>query len=75
MLGARRFQNVELVGGAPLPAGQRAYCTLYEMESADAMVRPEMAEAARKGACPPGLEPHRRATNHVYEEFFCAPAR
>jgi len=72
MLGARRFENVELEAGEPLRAGQHAYCTIYEMEDASVIGRPEIVEAARKGACPADLEPHRIAVNHVYEEIFSA---
>lgn len=70
MLSARRFENVELVPGQPLRAGQHTYCTLYEMEAADVIVRPETFAAASRGACPPELAPHRVAFNQAYEEIF-----
>jgi hypothetical protein len=72
MIGARRFVNVELDASAPLPQDQHPYCTLYEMEDASVIGRPETAEAASKGACPAELEPHRSASNHVYDEMFRA---
>jgi hypothetical protein len=72
MIGARRFENVELEAGDPLRAGQHTYCTIYEMQDASVIGRPEIVEAARKGACPADLEPHRVAFNHVYEEIFSA---
>ena len=72
MIGARRFENVELEAGDPLREGQHAYCTLYEMEDPSVIGRPEITEAARKGACPADLEAHRVASNHVYEEIFRA---
>ena len=72
MLGARRFENVELASGRPLAAGQHTYCTLYEMEDAGVLARPSTVESASKGACPPELAPHRVPFNHVYEEIFRA---
>ena len=74
MIGARRFENVELGAGDPLREGQQAYCTIYEMEDASVIGHPEITEAARKGACPADLEAHRVAFNHVYEEIFSARA-
>jgi hypothetical protein len=75
MIGARRFQNVELEDGKPLREGQHAYFTLYEMEEPGVISRPEMMEAAARGACPKDLAPHRNAFNHVYEEIFHAAAK
>jgi hypothetical protein len=72
MIGAQRFENVELEAGDPLRAGQHTYCTIYEMQDASVIGHPEIAEAARKGACPADLEPHRVAFNHVYDEIFSA---
>lgn len=74
MLGARRFANVLLEGGAALPAGQHPYFTLYEMEDAGVLARPELVAAAARGACPPELAPHRVACNFAYEELFRAAA-
>ena len=68
MIGARRFENIQLGAGAP---GHR-FCTVYEMEDAEVIGRPEMAAASEKGACPADLAPHRTAYNHVYEEIFRA---
>lgn len=74
MLSVRRFENVELAaGGAPRP-GQHTYCTLYEMEAADVIARPQTLASASRGACPPELAPHRVALNHTYEEIFRAAA-
>lgn len=70
MIAARRFENVLARDSAPLPDGQHTYCTLYEMEEADVISRPETLQASARGACPPSLEPHRVAANRVYEEFF-----
>ena len=70
MLSARRFENVELVPGRALRSGQRSYCTLYEMEAADVILRLSTLEAASRGACPPELAPHRVAYNQAYEEIF-----
>jgi hypothetical protein len=72
MIGARRFENVELRAAAKLPEGHHSYCTLYEMEEASVVSRRETLEAARTGSCPADLEPHRTAFNHVYEEIFRA---
>jgi len=69
MVGAHRYVNAEP------ETGGHSYCTLYAMEDVGAMARPEMAEAALKGACPPELEPHRQAWNHIYEEIFCGLAQ
>lgn len=72
MLGARRFENVELASRRPLAAGQHTYCTLYEMEDAGVIARPTTLASASRGACPPELAPHRVAFNHTYEEIFRA---
>jgi len=72
MLGARRFENVDVAAGRPLGAGDHTYCTLYEMEDAGVLMRPSTLEAAGRGACPPELAPHRVALNHTYEEFYRA---
>ena len=66
-VGARRYVNAEPESGG------HTFCTLYEMEDASVIGRPEMPDAARKGACPAELEPHRTAANQVYEEIFRAP--
>jgi len=68
MVGARRYENT-----APAEGGH-LYCTVYDMTDPGVISRPEMIEAARKGACPPDLEPHRVAYNHVYTEILHATA-
>lgn len=75
MLGARRFENVDVAAGRPLGEGDHTYCTLYEMEDAGVLMRPSTLEAAGRGACPPELAPHRVALNHTYEEIFRASRR
>jgi catechol 2,3-dioxygenase-like lactoylglutathione lyase family enzyme len=67
MVAARRYANTDPASGG------HTYCTLYEMEDSKVMSRPEMPDAARKGACPTELEPQRVAWNHVYEEIFRSP--
>jgi hypothetical protein len=74
MLGVRRFENVLVDSDGPLVPGQHTYCTLYEMEKADVIARPETLAAASRGACPPELAPHRVAFNQTYEEVFRASA-
>ncbi len=74
MLGVRRFQNVSIAADGTRSPGQHDYCTLYEMEDAGVLARPETIAAASRGPCPPDLAPHRVALNHVYEEIFRASA-
>jgi hypothetical protein len=69
MIGARRFENILHGRDGSLPQGQHEYCTVYEMEQPSVIGSPETLEAARKGACPAELEPHRVAINHVYDEI------
>lgn len=69
MLSARRFEYLRLDSGGRAPTGQHRYCTVYEMENARVISRPETIEAASRGACPPELQPYRAAFNHVYEEI------
>ena len=75
MLGARRFENIALAAGRDPAAGERSYCTLYEMEDAGVLARPSTVAAASNGACPPELAPHRVPFNHVYEEVFRAASK
>jgi hypothetical protein len=75
MLGVRRFRNVAIAADGTRAPGQHDYCTLYEMEDAGVLARPETIAAASRGPCPPDLAPHRIALNHVYEEIFRASAR
>jgi hypothetical protein len=75
MLGVRRFRNVAIAADGTRSPGQHDYCTLYEMEDAGVLARPETIAAASRGPCPPDLAPHRVALNHVYEEIFRAAAR
>ena len=70
MLAARRFENVLASGGASAPAPQHTYFTLYEMDDVEVISRPETLAASQRGACPPELEPLRRASNRVYAEVF-----
>ncbi len=75
MLGARRFERVALAARPARRAAHHSYCTLYEMEDARVIDRPELALAASRGACPAELAPHRVACHQVYEEIGRAPAR
>lgn len=75
MLGVRRFVNVAIAADGTRGPGQHDYCTLYEMEDAGVLARPETIAAASRGPCPPALAPHRVALNHVYEEIFRISAR
>jgi hypothetical protein len=70
MLGVRRFVNVAIAAEGTRAPGQHDYCTLYEMEDAGVLARPETIAAASRGPCPPDLAPQRVALNHVYEEIF-----
>ena len=74
MLGVRRFVNVAISPDGTRAPGQHDYCTLYEMEDAGVLARPETIAAASRGPCPADLAPHRVARNHVYEEIFRAGA-
>lgn len=62
MISARRFENVR---SGP-PAGQHRFCTVYAMQDASVIQRPETLAASDRGACPAELAPHRRAVNQVY---------
>ena len=72
MLGVRRFENEALASGRPLELGQHTFCTLYEMEDAGVITRPETLAAASRGPCPPELARHRVVVNQTYEEIFRA---
>jgi len=68
MLGARRYADIDLQPGMRRPDGRHDYCTLYEMENASVITRPETLAASARGACPDTLQPHRVASNAVYQE-------
>lgn len=76
MISARRFENhrfpaqanVDVASKVELPLGEHRYCTVYEMEDASVISRPETLAASARGACPEHLQPRRRAFNRVYAE-------
>ena len=72
MIAARRFENLR--AGEALPETQHTFFTIYEMEDASVIHRPETLEASERGACPPELQPLRRAYNRVYSEIFAQEA-
>lgn len=74
MVGVRRFENASVDAAGRLGEGEFRYLTLYEMEDASVVSRPETIEAAVRSACPAALEPHRRSTHEVYEEFVTMEA-
>lgn len=75
MIGARRFEHRALDATGRPPPGQPRYCTLYEMQTPDVIARPATLEASDRGACPPEIAPHRRASNQVYALCFRERAR
>jgi len=70
MLGVRRFENASVDADGKLSEGEFRYLTLYEMEDPGVVSRPTTIEASMSAACPVRLEPHRRSTHQVYDEFL-----